>query len=359
MLAPDGVAFVKKILLVAATIVHLAVAASADHGAESVIAEAGWSTSENGPETAGDATNSSPVLADDWVPVDDTQSLWSGRIGAVILQRGQLNSAPLVLGVSGGTPKGLVNAGDIVLPISGGIDVGLIRRGEYADVDVRYFGIEQQSGTLGSSPALVGPFLIFPGSVNVGLPVNLGVNYGTQLDSLEVNLRRNVSHRWSILAGFRYVYFRDQLALTADTQFPTRRRSFDFDGNNNLFGLQIGADGILWDNGNRFRIESAIKAGIYGNAAQNAVSLSDSAGILNVNDKTSASQTAFVGDLNFVGIYELNDRWALRAGYQLLWLAGVAVAAEQAADSFQSTATVSTSGNAFFHGALAGVERSW
>jgi hypothetical protein len=315
---------------------------------------------DNSPATTdAPSTDVASTPTFDWDVLDIDQPRWSGRVGAVILQRGHLASAPLVLGVSGGTPNGLVNANDFNLPISGGIDVGLLRRGEYADVDLRYFGLDVRSAALGSSPALVGPFLIFPGNVNVGLPVNLGVNYGTQLDSFETNLRRNVSHRWSILAGFRYIYFRDQLALAADQQFPSRNLRFDFDGNNNLFGGQIGADGILWDNGNRFRIESAIKAGVYGNLAQNAVSISDSQGFLNVSNKTSASHTAFVGDLNFTGVYQFNDQWALRAGYQLLWLAGIAVAADQAADSFQSTATVSTSGNAFFHGAMVGVERSW
>jgi hypothetical protein len=308
----------------------------------------------------GAATDPDSMPLDSWDFVDGTLPRWSGRIGAVILQRGRLASAPLVLGTSGGTPNDLVNAKDINLPISGGIDVGLIRRGEYADVEWRYFGIEQGSASLGSAPQLAGPFITLPGNIPFGLPVNLGVSYGTQLDSFEANLRHNLTPRWSILGGFRYVYFRDQLAMTAAMPFPPGSSiRMDFDGNNNLFGGQIGADGILWDNGGRFSIESAIKAGVYGNMAQNSVSIDSSNPANNVQDKTSASHTAFVGDLSFTGVYQFNDQWSLRAGYQLLWLAGVAVAADQAADSFQSTATVDTSGNAFFHGALVGVERNW
>jgi len=64
--------------------------------------------------------------------------------------------------------------------------------------------------------------------------------------------------------------------------------------------------------------------------------------------------------LNFTAVYQLNNAWSLRAGYQLLWLAGVAVAAEQASDYFDNaTPVINTAGNAFFHGALVGCERSW
>ena len=170
-----------------------------------------------------------------------------------------------------------------------------------------------------------------PGTLPVPFPATnvYTVTYGTQLDSFEANLRRNVSQSLTILAGFRYLYFRDQFAASVDSSVFPQSSRVAYSGNNNLFGFQIGADGILWDSGNRFRIESAIKAGVFGNAAQNSVSLSNSS-LFALDTKTSAQPTSFVGDLNFTGVYQFNDVWSVRAGYQLLWLAEVAVAADQA-----------------------------
>jgi hypothetical protein len=137
---------------------------------------------------------------------------------------------------------------------------------------------------------------------------------------------------------------------------------FHFDANNDLFGLQLGASGTLWQPTERFRIESTLKSGVYVDAARASLNVrpvgsgGGFGGIWFGRDHTS-----FVGDLSFAGVYQLTDHLALRGGYQLLWLSGVAVASEQipqlnfTANSFQPD----TSHGAFFHGALVGLEATW
>jgi hypothetical protein len=361
-----------SLLLAAATLVAVSMAGlpvaaiaaepgevGADHQSDTTSSVEGELLGASG-DPATDAGYSPPG---DWEFLDDDRPRWTGRVGAVILQRGRLASEPLIIDGNGPPSPpfvAIVNASDLNLPTSAGVDVGLIRHGEYFDVDLRYFGI-QGTATTGPTLAPPGQFVVLPGSLPIPFPASTlySVSYGTQLDSFEANLRRNVSQSLTILAGFRYLYFRDQFAVSVDSSVFPQSTRVAFDGNNNLFGFQIGADGILWDNGNRFRIESAIKAGVYGNAAQNSVLLSNSSPFL-LESKTSAQPTAFVGDLNFTGVYQLTDTWSVRAGYQLLWLAGVAVAADQAADTFSgSILAVNTSGNAFFHGALVGAECNW
>ncbi len=80
---------------------------------------------------------------------------------------------------------------------------------------------------------------------------------------------------------------------------------------------------------------------------------------------TSSAATdhaAFVGSLALTGKYAITANLSARAGYQLLWIDGVALAPDQIAVSnpdivpAHSYATVSTSGSPFYHGAFVGLE---
>ncbi len=180
----------------------------------------------------------------------------------------------------------------------------------------------------------------------------------SSLQSFELNVRRTVSPRWTWLAGLRYISFRDAMGLRAGDPSLTNYGQFVFGTSNQLFGLQVGADGILWDNGRRFRIESAIKAGVYANGAHSSIKGSSTDGSDPFAFYIGRDRTSFVGDLNVVGVYQINERWALRAGYQFLWLSSVAVGSMQF-HNFDAGLITNTSATVFFHGALLGVERSW
>ena len=70
---------------------------------------------------------------------------------------------------------------------------------------------------------------------------------------------------------------------------------------------------------------------------------------------------AFVGELNLTGIYRLNDVWNLRAGYNLIWIAGVALAPDQL--DFSGTAPgrqpAQQRREVFLHGVSGGLEARW
>ena len=67
--------------------------------------------------------------------------------------------------------------------------------------------------------------------------------------------------------------------------------------------------------------------------------------------------------MNIAAVYQITDHWAIRGGYQLLWLSGVAIGSEQLhtlnLNSGNGLPAMNTSHDAFFHGALVGVERTW
>jgi len=74
-----------------------------------------------------------------------------------------------------------------------------------------------------------------------------------------------------------------------------------------------------------------------------------------------AGEVAMVADLNISAIYKLNCTWAIRAGYNLMWIEGIATAPDQLdfTDTAQSGTVIQTKGGEFFHGVNLGLEARW
>jgi hypothetical protein len=143
-----------------------------------------------------------------------------------------------------------------------------------------------------------------------------------------------------------------------DPPTPYRAQS-----SSNLIGSQIGIRRRTdW---RRFALEGTAKAGIAGNV------LSQSSGpitstlapgaIFREPTSASAGSVGLLSMMNLTAIYRLTDHWGLRAGYNLIWLEGLALAPNQW--DFTNTASSGESlvggGGLFLHGANLGVERRW
>jgi len=76
---------------------------------------------------------------------------------------------------------------------------------------------------------------------------------------------------------------------------------------------------------------------------------------------SSRGSVGMIGDINFSVIRRLNETWGLRMGYNLIWLTGAALAANQW--DFTNTPTSGTTlvggGSLFLHGANLGLEARW
>jgi hypothetical protein len=131
----------------------------------------------------------------------------------------------------------------------------------------------------------------------------------------------------------------------------------------NLIGSQIGIRRRTdW---RRFSLEGTAKVGISGNAlAQSSgpITATLAPGVV-FRDPTSAyaGSVGLLSMLNLSAIYRLTDHWGLRAGYNLIWLDGLALAPNQW--DFTNTADSGTSlvggGCLFLNGANLGLERRW
>ena len=170
-----------------------------------------------------------------------------------------------------------------------------------------------------------------------------------------------------LLGGFRYVSLEEQatMAFTFGKTGPTRPLTSDYttQTSNNLFGGQIGARARRsWD---FWALEGWAKAGAFGNLeGQSQGPIVDPGGVSTVvrsARSSSATDMAFVGDLNATLVYRITPVWGARIGYNLLWIDGVALAPDQWDFSTNANAgtTLAGGGGVFLHGASVGLEARW
>ncbi len=70
---------------------------------------------------------------------------------------------------------------------------------------------------------------------------------------------------------------------------------------------------------------------------------------------------AFVGELNLSAFYRLTDVWDLKAGYNLMWIDGLALAPDQLDFNFAppNGNQLQNGGAMFLHGVNVGLEARW
>ncbi|MCX5681829.1 MAG: BBP7 family outer membrane beta-barrel protein, partial [Candidatus Omnitrophica bacterium] len=213
-------------------------------------------------------------------------------------------------------------------------------------------------------------------------------NYSTELYSVEINAQKKVSNRITVLAGFHWLQLHENLQGTippADVFVPNWKYSnptlfevaplpplqsapayppfWDTSTTNNLYGLQIGADGKLFERGH-FSLNGLIKVGGYWNHATESTAVSIAKVVY--NSGASTDHPAFVSEAGLQCKYQVTSDIALKFGYEVLWLAGVALAPGQIQETYSASSptTVSALGvnadsHVLFHGATAGLEFSF
>jgi hypothetical protein len=276
---------------------------------------------------------------------------WTVWAGAIFLHR----SEPAQTGLIFNGPNTLLKARDLNFGTAAGPDLNAIRHGEMFDVGFRYFQVMGMSAHERIFPPGTADFnLGTPYSINV---LQIDANAATSIQSAEINLRKNVTPNITLLAGFRYLSLRDDIKHSYEVL--GLGSTLGVFGMNQMYGAQVGVDASVFT-WRRFQLQTALKGGVYGNAARDQIRLR-TFGVLDTSIGTREQQTAFVGDWNFTGVVQLNDIWAIRAGYQLLWVSGVALATDQftLADIVTPGIHINTTGDLFLHGALVSLQAGW
>lgn len=304
---------------------------------------------------------------------------------AVFLQRDN-QAANQTLAANQTTDVPLISAGQLQFPTQPGV------RLFYGNVDDCGFGWE--AGYLGVWNMFSSRQVSGADDIRAGDPLALLVDdfqdrslaratYASTLNSAELNIftrwddggfsrsarypwqRGSAYHRGTFdwLAGFRWAGLEESAAVTFNGVPTPGPGSYSLRSSNNLFGMQLGGRGRLeWD---RWALEGWAKAALAGNAmAQSQDPILEAiAPDAPVRSARSSSEggVGFIGDINATLVYKLTDGWAVRAGYNLIWLSGVALAPNQFDFGDQSTAGNAVNGGAglFLHGANLGLEARW
>ena len=195
------------------------------------------------------------------------------------------------------------------------------------------------------------------------------VDRDSRVNSCEINFAccccKNGCHTcqsFEWLAGFRYFRVDESLRISAERlqDGAVETGLYAVETSNNLYGGQVGAR-VRRGRG-RWRWEGTAKAGMFGNDAEQTQSITDYPDFAaRPTTGRSGTSVAFVGELNVSAVYRLGDMWGVRAGYNLIWVQGVALAPDQLDFTFDPDSGTRLADGAGFllHGLSLGIEARW
>lgn len=274
------------------------------------------------------------------------------------------------------------------------------------DVQAVYEGINDWDASIVYPKQALPPFgaFVIPPTPNTepGAPFPEGfqqraLHYRSNLNSAELNFLPFHDSEWRPIFGARFIRFDDEISdsINQERQVPlpgpqtgssggpvpvnvndpigptweTDRLNL-FHLENNLMGFQIGLLHDTFQLSNRFAIEGFVSGGVYYNKVKysNVMVVSttqsfadntrttdfnearnDTSAAVN-NDARDLDEVSYEAEASLTGVCRLNRCWALRAGYQILWVDHLHLA-ENAymGDAF-------TDRDLTFHGWHAGIE---
>ena len=304
-----------------------------------------------------------------WTSYALTDALFWGRDN-------QAAGRALITPVGDGVP--LLTARDAQFPFSEGVRAFYgQRQPDERGWEIGYFGVYGQAAAASVGAPGTQQFLQYPEPIGEVLTADgelASLNYTSVINSAEANVFRT-STEWRTpsgawrtvdwLLGFRYVGVEESADLNVicclEETGAYQAVSYHARTRNNMFGAQIGnRTRWTWE---RWALEGWAKAGILGNAQEQIqLPLIDYTGFEQRPAlSTTEGAVSFIGDINLSAVYRLTDVWGIRAGYNLIWIDGLALAPNQFA--FGNTAGAGTAlvsgGGIFMQGANLGLEARW
>lgn len=273
---------------------------------------------------------------------------------------------------------------------SAGPKIGLTYHGDSGyGVELSYFNVFDQRATRAIGPDSPADWLVMraPGIFwqTQDFPYQgMAWSAATNLYNAEANARLDLSSRVTILAGLRWLQLNDNLQGTltpADLTAPTWKQDcpgcdifhitlggtagnyppfWNTSTTNNLYGVQIGVNGKILELG-RFSLDGLLKIGLFDNHAgqSTAVSLQKIA----YPSQATTNHAAFASEAGLQLKYQLIKGLTLKAGYEALWLDGVALAPGQIRETYTGLNVralgVNCGASVLFHGATFGLEYSF
>ena len=164
------------------------------------------------------------------------------------------------------------------------------------------------------------------------------------------------------LAGVRWANLEESAWLAFTPRNFPQPSTYAVNSSSNLFAAQVGVRGRMAFE--RWAFERTMKVGIAGTYLSQSQTMFDALVPVTPYRSPTSSDAAGMGmiaEINLTGVYRINETWGLRVGYNLVWLTGVALAADQW-DFTPSTAggtDIHGTGSVFLNGANLGLEARW
>lgn len=176
------------------------------------------------------------------------------------------------------------------------------------------------------------------------------VNYTTEFQSGEINTKYYLND-WSValIGGFRWVEVDERFsAVVANTVDP-----FSIDTSNQMFGGQFGVESQHWLGYGVLRLDISLKGGAYTNSSSVQTAQVGIGGASNSSDAI-----AWLGEAEIGLTMPIFRHGNLRAGYRVIHMAGLAIAADQlnTADLVVPETQINNDGQALYHGVSLGFE---
>lgn len=269
-------------------------------------------------------------------------------------------------------PLVLNNATDAVLVDTGSLDLGYhlgprvfatYTTEEGSGFEMGFFGVYGEDATRrveAANSLRLPDALGLPGATTDYWQADtMAIHYAAELNSVEVNvLFAEPNQPLTVLLGGRFIRLDEQLTLT--TFNDARYSAYDVRTRNDMFGIQGG--GRWRQCFGAFEVSLSSTAGIYDNEAlQRTFATDNNRSVVLRDDETRVAVATFVCEGNLQAIYHFSPHWSLRAGYNAMWMQGVARAPDQLDFTTNSVSgqRIVTRQEALLHGANVGVEAQW
>ena len=213
------------------------------------------------------------------------------------------------------------------------------------EVAVRNLDLNDQGGA-GNLYSPLSNFGLPAGIVGLDYNNYVSLHFSSRMNNGELNMRRRVlmrpgAYETSFLFGARYMDIREQFDYYTESTTPgpgVTSNAVAIATENKLIGAQIGMlSQFLLEP--RSWVDFEMKGGIFQNQATMTRTYSvDNAAAVTGND--GVDRTTFVGDISLQYNYQLAPSWTVYAGYNAIWVTGVALAA----DNFETDPTLLTLG---------------
>ena len=279
--------------------------------------------------------------------------------GAFIMQRTRGGSQVLFVNENSGVDAYSSSAVDLDYA-AGPYFTASMQLGERGTVEATYWeidGWDARSDVFGNNDiTLAGP--LGPTTADFSDADRVGARSSSDTYTFELNYRLS-GGRLAWITGFRFFSLDENYTLTS-TDLQSGTSNYNTSTSNRLFGGQVGV--VLPYVMGRTALAGFAKVGGYNNDTKQRTLLGDvNDTIVLRNFETSDNTIAVIGEFGITGTYQVTDWVALRGGYRVLLIGGLAIAGEQIDLTTNPGAgsTLHQGGNILMHGAQAGLEFRW